>query len=170
MQTITSAKTSVKQIPALHKEVASMLYGDVLDYGGGKYETAKEWVETNTTSKLFVYDPYNRSEEHNNKSLECKTNIVLCANVLNVIKEKESRLAMLKHIKALVRGRCNIYFSVYKAIRNKKYVETSEFVGQPSNKGWQNCQLLKFYAPELHSVFQDSVQITETTKYICVHY
>ncbi len=161
-QEFTSKDTSRSQIAALHKLLMSKgIYQDnqlVLDYGGGKYDLAKNFVESNKNIKFLVYDPFNRIDEHNKEVLSyVKENggadIITLTNVLNVIKEKQIRINILNDIKAYLKGK--LYISVYNAPRKENYKETEDYVGQQTIKGWQNSQPLSFYVPEVKSVFND---------------
>jgi len=101
-QEFSSEKTSIAQVAALHtylmKSGIYRIDQTVLDWGGGKFDIAKNKVEDSVDGINFqVYDPFNRSEEHNKKVLEeikkvGGADIITIANVLNVIKEKDERI------------------------------------------------------------------------------
>lgn len=161
-QKITSAETSIKQVAAIHvRNINSEFYKKgmlVLDYGGGKYDLTKERVESATGAELLVFDPFNRDAKHNQHVLKSVlksggANIVTIANVLNVIKEKRDRITALTIAKEHLRegGECHI--SIYKAARTMRYRETKRCVGQPTTKGWQLAQTIKWYLPEIEKVF-----------------
>lgn len=154
MQTISSAKTSINQVPALHKKIITNLKGNVLDYGCGKYDTGKLWLENNNKNiNVWCYDPYNRSKIENNKIID-KFDFVICSNVLNVIKEKMERKKLINDIlQKLNKGGC-AFFSIYNAKKSKNYRETKDFYGQPTTKGWQNCQPLSFYYDEINEIVE----------------
>ena len=63
-QTITSAGTSVNMIPRLMKEVEWRRGMVNIDIGGGRFETATDFLHSIGVHN-FVYDPYNRDEAHN---------------------------------------------------------------------------------------------------------
>jgi len=103
-QKYTSAKTSVKQIPAGFKIIDKYFGWQPntvnLDIGGGKYDLMTEkLLEKNVTN--LVCDPYNRSLYHNieiiYKILVIKDCIdtVTIFNVLNVIMESEIQIKVL---------------------------------------------------------------------------
>lgn len=83
-QTITSARTSRNQIPCTAKLIDFNQYKIVLDYGCGKYDTFKNYIE-GLGLKYYGYDPYHKTEEENKIALNCKPDLVTCNNVLNVI-------------------------------------------------------------------------------------
>lgn len=115
-----SAKTSVNQIPAAfkHKIIASILEGGTnLDFGGGRFDTATEYLREELDCDNQVYDPYNRTKAHNAKVLSdfCYTSIT-CLNVLNVITTSEGRINLLKEIHKVAfedPGIQDIMFQVY---------------------------------------------------------
>jgi hypothetical protein len=101
-QEYTSAKTSIKQVPAgfniVDKHFGWQPNTVNLDIGGGKYDLMTEkLLEKNATN--LVYDPYNRSLEHNLKIVyritETSVDTVTIFNVLNVIKERLIQLEVL---------------------------------------------------------------------------
>lgn len=103
IQKYTSAKTSIKQIPAGFKIVDKYFGWQPntinLDIGGGKYDLmTKKLLKKNVIN--LVYDPYNRSLKHNLKVIykifDTEVDTVTIFNVLNVIKEYEIQLNLLK--------------------------------------------------------------------------
>jgi len=103
VQEYTSAKSSLKQIPAGFK-IVDKYFGWLpntinLDIGGGKYDLMTEALKEKGVTNL-IYDPYNRSMEHNadviHTVLRVKcVNSVTIFNVLNVIKERFIQLEVL---------------------------------------------------------------------------
>lgn len=98
-QTITSADTSLKQVPAIFRLINQVMTRpeafwadttDVLDVGGGKYDLLTEKL-AEIGVRNWVLDPYNRSEEHNRRVVSMleagPADMALCSNVLNVIPE-----------------------------------------------------------------------------------
>lgn len=68
-QAISSAKTSLRQVPALFKD-KNVQFGDVnIDIGGGKYDLATEFLAERGTQNL-VFAPYNRGETTNRATLD----------------------------------------------------------------------------------------------------
>jgi len=166
-QEYTSAKTSRKQVAKIHTFLVDkeMIPPEslVLDWGGGKYDRSKEFIEANVEgSKLLTYDPFNRTEEHNAKVLsDVRSNngadVVTLANVLNVIKEPSIRKSTIEDIKKFMKSGATLYISVYKAPKSKDYEETDEFVGQMTKDGWQNAQPINYYLPEVKESFPDAI-------------
>ena len=104
VQEYTSAKSSVKQLPAGFKIVDKYFtwyQGTInLDIGGGKYDLMTEALKEKGVTNL-IFDPYNRSSKHN---VDVVRSILMADgvhtatifNVLNVIKEHEIQLNVLK--------------------------------------------------------------------------
>ena len=156
-QKYDSAGTSLNQVPALIKiiEKREELTKEqvLLDYGGGKYDKAKEYIEGTHKVHYFIYDPYNRSKEHNKAALAQKADIVMLSNVLNVIREPDVRQRLLRKIKKHMKPGARLYVRVYNAPKSAAYQEDPH-PGQPTKGGtcWQNCQPLSYYYEEIRGV------------------
>jgi hypothetical protein len=92
-----SHKTSCNRIPSGIKNLGSRYphYKVNLDYGGGRYDTATKYL-ANIGITNHVYDPYNRTEEHNRAALLHEFESVTLLNVLNVIADRSERIAVIK--------------------------------------------------------------------------
>lgn len=154
MQEFTSANTSINstKVPALFKKVDwSMIHKNV-DIGGGKFDTATDYLATLGVVNV-IFDPYNRSEKHNlNTVMDLAINpaeTATISNVLNVIKEKDKRIEVLK----LARKWSKMCFiSVYEGNKSGS--------GKVSKKGcWQENRKLVDYITEVQEVFPN-VKIT----------
>lgn len=121
-QEFPSRKTSIKQVPAPAKKMIALgeLKDDSvnLDIGGGKYEDLTEFFGMYGITS-YVYDPFNRSDEHNNRVLELTKNgqsdTVTIFNVLNVIKEEDIQIQVLEQAKNALKpgGKVYIYSDYY---------------------------------------------------------
>ena len=151
-QRFTSAKTSRNQVPAIYGKVPKLLKRpnfwegvcEVLDYGGGAYDTfANELALVGVRS--FVFDPFNRAPEHNSlieRLLRVKkAEVAVCANVLNVIREPAVRQEVLEHIKALIAPNAPVFIDVHEGDRTSRGKRTSD--------GWQANRPLKSYLREV---------------------
>lgn len=99
-QRYTSAETSInnKKAPAIYgmKKAIELYVGKkVIDIGGGKYDTPVI-AGRQHGADVSIYDPYNRTEEHNKNVLSLEYDVAIISNVLNVIAEKENRLEVVK--------------------------------------------------------------------------
>jgi hypothetical protein len=156
-QVITSAKTSLNQVPAVLRLINKVArdsmgfwcYADtVLDYGGGKYDKL-----TDALAKLgvrnLVYDPFNRSVDHNKLVLQLvkarKASHGICSNVLNVIREPAVRQKVLKDLAKWVEPGGNVFITVYEGDKSSK--------GKRTTKGWQANRPAKNYLREIRKVF-----------------
>jgi hypothetical protein len=146
-QTITSAKTSIKQVPAIFKKVN--FSGINLDLGGGKYDEVQNYFDREGINcQNLVYDPLNRSEDHNQSVLDkVKTeriHTVTISNALNAIKDKEHRLKVLRLASQANPIYCLI--TVYEGDRSGE--------GKETTKGYQLNRKLKDYESEIKEVFR----------------
>ena len=68
-QAISSAKTSIKQVPALFKN-KNVKFGETnIDIGGGRFDLATDYLAEQGVRNM-VFDPYNRGEEVNTATLQ----------------------------------------------------------------------------------------------------
>lgn len=118
-QEFTSENTSINsgKVPAVFKMVSFQPGTINLDFGGGRFDTANDYLTQYDVINL-VYDPYNRSKEHNSEVIQTirkagGADTATCSNVLNVIKEPEVRRNVLENIKKLVKPGGHVYITVY---------------------------------------------------------
>ena len=163
-QAITSAETSLKQIPAILRlidkgcENPALFWGHrqiVLDYGGGRYDELTKALKKRGIVNL-IYDPYNRSDDHNALIRGILTtpfraaDMALCSNVLNVVREPEARRAILRDIKRMTKADGIVFFTVYEGDKSSR--------GRRTSKGWQANRPTKNYVREIKREFE-SVQV-----------
>lgn len=129
MQEYTSENTSIKQIAHTFKAVQFESTDKILDYGGGKYDIASDYMK-NRVEVFEVFDPYNRTPEHNAEVIARDYNVITCNNVLNVIKENEIIKDIIKTIyeKLPTGGRAYFLIKTPDKKHNGAYI---------SNKGYQ---------------------------------
>lgn len=152
-QTITSAKTSQRQVPAAFRKI-DWTPGTVnADLGGGKYDDGSAYLEGMGVRSLVV-DPFNRSMLHNlrvEQELVARggaDSVTIC-NVLNVIQEAEIRLALLIQARAMLRPGGRLYISVYAGDRSG--------IGKSTSKGWQEHRPLRSYLADVLDIFPDAM-------------
>lgn len=163
-QEYDSAATSINsnKLPAIYKMV-SFNEGDVVvDFGGGKFDNAVEYIRDKGAT-LCVYDPYNRSAEHNREVLRILrenggADAAVNSNVLNVIKEPEARKNVLENIARITKPGAPIYITVYEGRGD----------GQegPTKSGYQLNRKTADYLEEIQEVFPDA---TRRGKLITAH-
>ena len=153
-QEYDSAATSINsnKLPTIYKLVNFEPGKVYLDFGGGKFDNGVYYVR-DLGATLLVYDPYNRSDEHNKEVLRViKENggadAALNSNVLNVIKEPEARLGVLKNIKKLTKPGGDVYITVYEG--------TGKGNEGPTKAGYQLNRKTADYLEEVQSVFPDA--------------
>lgn len=155
-QEYTSKDTSINstKLPAIYRLV-NLYPGElVLDYGGGKFDIAAEEMAKKDVTVL-IYDPYNRSSSHNNQVIKTirangGSDVTLCSNVLNVIKEPEARLNVLKNIAKLTSPGGDIYITVYEGSGKGNEGATKS--------GYQLNKKTADYMDEVQSVFPDAIR------------
>lgn len=163
-QEYTSENTSINKakLPAVYNLIKLKPGSLVVDFGGGKWDTAVEhFAKENIT--ILVYDPYNRSAEHNKEVLRILrenggADAAVNSNVLNVIKEPEARKNVLENIARITKPGAPIYITVYEGKGN----------GQegPTKSGYQLNRKTADYLEEIQEVFPDA---TRRGKLITAH-
>lgn len=152
-QEISSKNTSVNIVPSTMKVIKFKPGTINLDYGGGKYEKATEYMKSKGVTNL-VFDPFWRKRDYNINVLQTiiKNNgadTVTCNNVLNVIKEPEVRLNVIKNCYKLLKRKGMCYFLTYEGNKSG--------VGEKTSKGWQENRKTDTYLSEIESVFSNVV-------------
>lgn len=154
-QEFTSENTSTNsgKLPAIFKLVNFEPGTINLDYGGGKFDNVAEYLIDYDVINL-VYDPYNRSREHNQEVIRMirdhgGADTVTLSNVLNVIKEPEVRLHALQNIRKLVKPSGTVYITVYEGTRKGNE--------GPTTRGYQLNKKTADYLDEIRQVFPDAV-------------
>lgn len=153
-QEFTSENTSInsKKLPAIFNMVTFNPGTINLDYGGGRFNNVAEYLKQYDVINL-VYDPYNRSSEHNQEVIRLirehgGADTATCSNVLNVIKEPEVRLNVLKNISKLVKSGGTVYITVYEGKGNN--------AEGPTKSGYQLNRKTADYLEEIQQVFPDA--------------
>ena len=170
-QEFSSAATSINstKLPAIYNMVNFRSGDVVVDFGGGKFDNAVNYLKDKDVT-LLVYDPYNRSAEHNKEVLRLLkehggADAAVNSNVLNVIKEPEAREAVLKNIKKITKRGAPIYITVYEG--------RGDGAEGPTKSGYQLNRKTSDYMDEVGSVFSNVKRkgklitaINESTKHI----
>lgn len=164
-QEYDSANTSINstKLPAIYNMVNFPKGAVVLDYGGGKFDNAVAYLDS-IGCKGYVYDPYNRSAEHNREVIKTirangGADITLCSNVLNVIKEPEARKNVLENIKKLTKPSGKVYITVYEG--------KGDGAEGPTKSGYQLNRKTAGYVDEVKEVFPEA---SRKGKLICASY
>ena len=148
-QAISSAKTSIKQIPALFKDKNVHFVETNVDIGGGRFDLATEFLAQRGV-KNYLFDPYNRPEDVNMSTLSFlqsgnRADTATCANVLNVIAEHAARANVILEAAKAIKRDGTAYFMVYEG--------DGSGVGRETSSGWQNNRKTADYVSEIAQYF-----------------
>lgn len=151
---VDSKKTARNQLPKIRHALSALDFGDVarprvFDIGCGKPAKFRLWCEDNGFA-YFGYDPHNQTRLTNEVCLEIvkrhPPHVVTISNVLNVVKERDDRIAILKQADEALKNGGFVLITVYEGDGKKKGAgETRD--------GWQNRWPLEFYLDECEEVF-----------------
>lgn len=152
-QEFSSAATSINstKLPAIYNMVNFRPGDVVVDFGGGRFDNAVNYLKDKNVT-LLVYDPYNRSAEHNKEVLRILkehggADAAVNSNVLNVIKEPEAREAVLRNIKKITKRGAPIYITVYEG--------RGDGAEGPTKSGYQLNRKTSDYMDEVGRVFSN---------------
>ena len=154
-QEFPSGRTSIndKKLPQGHtKLLKAGVYkkGDVVvDVGGGKFNNAVDAL-AKVGAKLYVYDPFNRTPEHNRKVAKIVrdggADVAVSHNVLNVIKEEANVELVVKQLHNSLKDGGSAYITVYGD--GKKNAGPTQ-----KGKSFQRHQSLTQYKPIVERIF-----------------
>ncbi len=148
-QAISSANTSLRQVAATFKNKYFTPGDRNLDIGGGRFDYGTRFLGEKGVENL-VFDPYNRSPEHNRAIIERlrggeRFPTVTVNNVLNVIAEQDVREnVVLQAAKSLEDGG-TAYFLIHEGDGGGQ--------GRKTSKGWQNNRKADLYTEEVGKHF-----------------
>lgn len=153
-QEFTSENTSINstKLPAVFNLVKFQPGTVNLDYGGGRFDNVADYLTQFDVINL-VYDPFNRSTEHNKEVMRLirehgGADTATCSNVLNVIKEADVRLNVLENIASRLAPGGTAYITVYEGVKGK---------GEgPTKSGYQLNRPTQDYMDEVQSVFPNA--------------
>ena len=149
-QEISSAATSIKQIPALFNNPNVEFGKTNVDIGGGRFDLATNFLKEKGVTN-YIFDPFNRGEESNTATLDFVKNggadTVTCANVPNVIAEPEARANVILEAAKAIKKDGKAYFMVYEGDGSGE--------GKKTSAGWQNNRKTADYVGEISEYFND---------------
>jgi hypothetical protein len=149
MQAISSANTSLNQVPASFKAVNWRPGATNADIGGGRYDAGTEYLALKGVTNL-VFDPFNRDEKFNRAvfgELKKGTDTATVSNVLNVIAEPEIRQEVIRQAAKAIKPDGAAYFQIYEGSGSGE--------GQQTSKGWQNNAKTSSYLRDVEKYFSD---------------
>lgn len=150
-QEITSAGTSLSQVPSLFRDERFSLGPLNLDIGGGKYDLGSEYLATRNVRSL-VLDPYNRSDAHNRAVIalvarEQGADTVTVCNVLNVIDDDDALEDLVKKTVRYLNANGDAFFQVYEGDKSGR--------GKATTKGYQRNERTADYLPAVERHFRN---------------
>lgn len=151
-QTYTSAATSInaRTVPAVFKAVTWQAGTINADVGGGRYDTASEYLDGAGVVNVVI-DPYNRPAEHNAAGAAFiadagGAHTATLSNVLNVIDTAAGRRAVLERARDLLRPGGVLYVTVYEG-------DGSGVGRRTGPDSWQENRRTASYVDEVRAVF-----------------
>ena len=152
-QRITGRKTCRRFVAGGMRAVRDLLpkRARILDFGGGRYDDSMEFMRE-WGHQLLVYDPYNRSPDHNLAVLASEWDAIICCNVLNILTDDVIHKA-LEDVVTLRRGTdMPVFFTVYEKDKDGigKFSGADEF---------QRNERISSYVPRLELHFKTVVKI-----------
>ena len=157
LQEISSAETSLAQIPAVFKSKTFVPRGTNIDIGAGKFDLGKQYLESERgVSESVPFDPFNRSIESNRMAVERlqsgeRFGTATIPNVLNVIAEASARDNVILQAARAIEPEGVAYFQIYEGDRSG--------IGRKTSKGFQNNKKTSDYVNEVGNHF-DNVRST----------
>ena len=162
-QEFSSAATSINgsKLPAIFKLVDFHANTLNLDYGGGKFDNATEYLKTLGVTNL-IYDKFNRTAQHNQEVIRAVlenggADTCTLSNVLNVIKEESIRHEILVNIYKLLKSDGILYITVFEGQPGQKE--------GPTKSGYQLARKTSEYIDEVANVFGED-KVTRRGKLI----
>lgn len=150
-QAISSADTSLQQVPALFKSKAFVPRGTNLDIGAGKFDLGKQYLERERgVTESVPFDPFNRDAETNRLAVERLQSgerfaTTTIPNVLNVIAERSVRDNVILQAARALDPQGVAYFQIYEGDRSGD--------GRQTSKGYQNNKKTSDYIDEVRRHF-----------------
>jgi hypothetical protein len=155
-QSIGSAGTSLNQVAAVFKKDYLKSGSVNLDLGGGKYDTGTEFLKEKGVTNL-VYDPFNRTEKYNNNIINYLKNnrvdTVTNNNVLNVIKEPEVRMDVIRQTAKALKENGTAYFQIYEG--DKSGQGRISKIKKGIAESWQNNLPTQNYIDEVKNYYKN---------------
>ena len=139
-QEFSSAMTSInsKKLPAVYHKINWEKLNPgfkILDWGSGRFIDHISNFIKEKGGNYYPYDPYWIDKEHNIMAKKLQPDIIISANVLNVIKEEE---VIRFIIRTLLNYNCPVVFSIYEGDKSG--------IGRETKKGcWQRNEVFKPY-------------------------
>lgn len=149
-----TSRSTVSSVVGMVERTTGWKKGTVnVDIGGGRFQKMTATLQKKGVTNL-VYDPYNRSAEHNAsvyaRVQETPADTVTISNVLNVIKEASERQKVLRLADRMLKTGGYLYINVYKGDGSGAPRKTRD--------GWQENRSIDSYLAEVRTVFPNAVR------------
>ena len=150
-QDVSSADTSLAQIPAVFKSKTFVPRGKNLDIGAGKFDLGKQYLESERgVTESVPFDPFNRSLESNRAAVNRlqsgeRFGTTTIPNVLNVVAEAPARNNVILQAAQALEPNGVAYFQIYEGDRSGN--------GRRTSKGFQNNKKTSDYVAEVREHF-----------------
>ncbi len=150
-QDVSSADTSLAQIPAVFKSKTFVPRGKNLDIGAGKFDLGKQYLESERgVTESVPFDPFNRSLESNRAAVNRlqsgeRFGTTTIPNVLNVVAEAPARDNVILQAAQALEPNGVAYFQIYEGDRSGN--------GRRTSKGFQNNKKTSDYVAEVRKHF-----------------
>ena len=151
-----SSKTSLNQVSAVYTQNLDRFEPGsvVLDYGGGRYDNNARFMREKRNVTVLVYDPYNRSDDHNREVLRRVSmrhpDYIVCSNVLNFIDYDAIIDCIIDDIKSYSDPTTKVMFKIYEGDRSGNGKETK------GGESWQRNQRTADYVPAIQRRFPNA--------------
>lgn len=136
------------------------------DNGGGSYDYNTQFLKTNYGVENQVYDPFQRSQEHNEKILkavaEHSFDTATSNSVLNVIDFFSSRLDHIFLSCESLKDLGIAYFKIWEGNGSSK--------GQSMPYGYQSNRPTKSYQEEVEKIFDQGNVVTDLKRNLIIAY
>lgn len=149
---ITSKNTSVNQnkVPKLFTTITKKIgwkpHTINLDMGGGKYNTATDFLRYHHVLNLIL-DPYNRSAQENMRVVECLltryADTATISNVLNVVQDTNEISKLLECVHSFLKTGGMCFINCYHAPKE----------GVSKQDCFQRAKPLDWYVPIVQKIF-----------------
>lgn len=163
IQNHTSKNTSVnkEKFPRIYTHINWEHLKDmrVLDYGCGRYTEHIRKLMWRYDIEWYGYDPYWQIDSLNEEALHCEPDIIICSNLLNVIKEDLIVTEIHDIIKYRFRPQIGYFISVYQGDKTG--------VGRITKKDcWQRNEPTKNYMYSDEVIKNNIITTLDCTCYI----
>lgn len=156
MQHYSSADTSINstKLPTTFTRVQWTPGTRNFDLGGGKFDNATDFLKTLGVENV-VYDPFNRSLQHNKRALKGAKDAfdtVTVNNVLNVIDSLDEINAVIRRANFVLKPRGIAYFKIYEGDKSG--------IGRPTKADcYQQNKVASWYLPLINSYFENTKRV-----------